>query len=108
MFSYEAQDAVVSKLGIRLGDPDGRADRLDIARDDERGYLCQLFGPFVDLDAAVPKDLRIFVVVRELDTESGHSTTLNLLVQDADDDAFLNHNAEGAEKYDVGVVNLRG
>lgn len=74
---------------------------LVIAVDAGRPHLCMLFGPYRDRTDE-PYDTRIFVVYRSLE---GHRS-LQLLVQDADDDCFLNHNAEGAERWDVGNVYL--
>lgn len=68
-------------------------------------YVCELHGPFYDTDVPVDAvgDSRIFVVYRKLRGQ----VTLAYLVQDADDDAFLNSTAMGAEKYDTGPVVIR-
>ena len=65
-------------------------------------YRCELHGPFYDVSSVDPGDHRIFVVYRYL---RGHES-LQILVQDADDDTFLNSNAWGAERYNVGPLDL--
>lgn len=94
LFTHEVVGEVQSYLHLRLGEND-YTTTLRIAEDVSRPYLCTLYGPFVDRDAGLPSELRIFVVHRYL--EGTHS--LDLLVQDTDDDAFLNSHAEGTEKY---------
>lgn len=58
----------------------------------ERSYTNELIGPFADPEN---EDVRLFLSHRMLDG----TETVNLLVQDADDDAFLNGDAEGTERY---------
>jgi hypothetical protein len=105
-YYWEVQDAMVIKTGIRLGTTDW-TDKLTIDVDEDSigdRYLVRLFGPFEDLDLPEDqrKDFRLFVVVRHLEG----TVSLQLLVQDATDDAFLNSNAFGAEKYNIGPVNV--
>jgi len=58
----------------------------------ETGYYQELIGPF-NLDDT--QDIRVFISHRMLE---GKETAI-LLFQDATDDVFLNHNAEGLEPY---------
>jgi len=66
---------------------------LRIDEDPRRDYQCSLFGPFKDNDNG---DIRVFVQYRALDG----FRVLSFMVQDADDDAWLNDNAIGIDdKY---------
>lgn len=110
LYSWEVSDAVMYKTGIRLRVTEWtnklvieKSEHANFCRRPDVPYECALFGPFQDPDAPEPRDTRIFVVVREIGKDH---TTLQLLVQDHDDDAFLIPSAEGVEKYDKGLVTL--
>lgn len=61
------------------------------------GYINKLYGPYADTG-----DVRIFVNYQSI--QGRH--VVQLLVQDKDDDVFLNSRAEGAERYNVGIIHL--
>ena len=73
------------------------AKTILVDRDPSRSYKCVLYGPLRDEDN---RDVRLWIMYRKLEGD----VTLQLLVQDQDDDVFLNSNALGAEKYEVGCV----
>lgn len=98
---WEVGDLVLEKFGLGL-DPVGTTSVLSIA--DGSTHRNKLVGPFVD---PANRDVRIFVNYRELGVQGGVVAThvsISLLVQDCDDDVFLNSKAAGAEKYDVGIA----
>lgn len=91
--SEEMADEVRTRIGINLL-MTSRTHFIRIAAEElpDGFHLNEIHGPFKDPDN---DDVRIFVNYRVL---RGHYS-LELLVQDRDDDTFLNSHAQGTEKY---------
>ena len=102
LMPWEVAELVRQKTGIKLFQTQNTTNVLVDERP-ERSYLCALYGPWypVDEGKTTPnRDTRIWVCWRRLED----MITMELLVQDTDDDCFLNRDAAGVERYNVNPI----